>query len=71
MRVNRPDWRFRESLGSVHQRKWEEVYLKAYQDGTDARGRLSDYFRFYNVESLTLNTMKAAELNLNIAPILS
>jgi len=30
--------------------KYEEVYLKAYQDGTDARISLGNYFRFYNTE---------------------
>jgi putative transposase len=30
--------------------KYEEVYLKAYQDGRDARGGIGDYFRFYNTE---------------------
>ena len=30
--------------------KYEEVYLRAYQDGTDARAGLSNYFRFYNYE---------------------
>jgi putative transposase len=30
--------------------KYEEVYLKAYQDGTEARGGIGDYFRFYNTE---------------------
>ena len=30
--------------------KYEEVYLKAYQDGRDARVGLSSYFRFYNTE---------------------
>jgi len=30
--------------------KYEEVYLKAYQDGKDARAGISDYFRFYNTE---------------------
>jgi putative transposase len=30
--------------------KYEEVYLKAYQDGTDARRGLGSYFRFYNTE---------------------
>jgi putative transposase len=30
--------------------KYEEVYLKAYQDGRDARVSLGDYFRFYNTE---------------------
>ena len=28
--------------------KYEEVYLKAYQDGRDARNGLKEYFRFYN-----------------------
>ena len=28
--------------------KYEEVYLKAYQNGKDARIGISDYFRFYN-----------------------
>jgi len=30
--------------------KYEEVYLKAYQDGKDARISLGNYFRFYNTE---------------------
>ena len=30
--------------------KYEEVYLKAYQDGRDARTGLGNYFRFYNRE---------------------
>jgi putative transposase len=30
--------------------KYEEVYLKAYQDGTGARRSLDSYFRFYNSE---------------------
>lgn len=30
--------------------KYEEVYLKAYQDGRDARTSLSSYFHFYNSE---------------------
>ncbi len=30
--------------------KYEEVYLKAYQDGKDARADIGDYFRFYNAE---------------------
>jgi putative transposase len=30
--------------------KYEEVYLKAYQDGRDARTSLSSYFHFYNAE---------------------
>jgi putative transposase len=30
--------------------KYEEVYLKAYQDGRDARASLGNYFRFYNTE---------------------
>ena len=28
--------------------KYEEVYLKAYQDGRDARNSLREYFQFYN-----------------------
>jgi len=30
--------------------KYEEVYLKAYQDGRDARMGIGDHFRFYNTE---------------------
>jgi len=30
--------------------KYEEVYLKAYQDGKEARIGLGNYFRFYNSE---------------------
>jgi putative transposase len=30
--------------------KYEEVYLKAYQDGREARTNLGSYFRFYNAE---------------------
>ncbi|MBU2008223.1 MAG: integrase core domain-containing protein, partial [Chloroflexi bacterium] len=30
--------------------KYEEVYLKAYHDGRDARIGIGDYFRFYNTE---------------------
>jgi putative transposase len=30
--------------------KYEEVYLKAYRDGTEARRSLDSYFRFYNNE---------------------
>jgi putative transposase len=30
--------------------KYEEVYLNAYQDGTEARSSLGNYFRFYNTE---------------------
>jgi len=30
--------------------KYEEVYLKAYQNGTEARISLGNYFRFYNTE---------------------
>jgi len=30
--------------------KYEEVYLKAYQNGKDARISLGNYFRFYNTE---------------------
>jgi len=30
--------------------KYEEVYLKAYQDGREARVGIGDYFLFYNTE---------------------
>lgn len=30
--------------------KYEEVYLKAYQNGREARTNLGNYFRFYNTE---------------------
>ncbi len=30
--------------------KYEEIYLKAYQDGQEARQELDNYFRFYNTE---------------------
>jgi putative transposase len=30
--------------------KYEEVYLKAYQDGRDARAGIRNYFGFYNTE---------------------
>jgi putative transposase len=30
--------------------KYEEVYLRAYQDGKDARIGIADYFRFYNTQ---------------------
>ena len=30
--------------------KYEEVYLKAYQDGKEARSSIRNYFRFYNFE---------------------
>ena len=30
--------------------KYEEVYLKAYQDSRDARTDLGNYFHFYNTE---------------------
>ena len=30
--------------------KYEEVYLRAYQDGRDARGRIDKYLRFYNTQ---------------------
>ena len=30
--------------------KYEEVHLKTYQDGRDARYSLSRYFHFYNAE---------------------
>ena len=30
--------------------KYEEVYLKAYQDGREARAGLGRYFHFYNAQ---------------------
>jgi putative transposase len=30
--------------------KYEEIYVRDYEDGTAARRRLSQYFRFYNTE---------------------
>jgi putative transposase len=30
--------------------KYEEVYLKAYEDGRDVKASIGDYFRFYNTE---------------------
>jgi len=30
--------------------KYEEVYLKAYQGGREARVSLGEYFRFYNTQ---------------------
>ena len=30
--------------------KYEEVYLKAYTGGRDARIGIGEYFRFYNTE---------------------
>ena len=30
--------------------KYEEVYLKAYDDGREARIGIGKYFRFYNTE---------------------
>jgi len=30
--------------------KYEEVYLKAYRDGREAKNALADYFHFYNNE---------------------
>ena len=30
--------------------KYEEVYLRAYKDGRDARTGIGEYFRFYNTE---------------------
>jgi putative transposase len=30
--------------------KYEEVYLKAYQDGKEARSSIGNHFRFYNTE---------------------
>jgi putative transposase len=31
-----------------HSVKYEEVYLKAYRHGSEARAGIRDYFRFYN-----------------------
>jgi putative transposase len=44
--------------------KYEEVYLKAYQDGREARTGLGNYFRFYNTERLhqTLGYRTPAEV---------
>jgi len=49
--------------------KYEEVYLKAYQDGRDARAGLSTYFRFYNTERLhqTFGYLTPAEVFASIA----
>ncbi|MDY6917129.1 MAG: IS3 family transposase [Chloroflexota bacterium] len=33
-----------------HTVKYEEIYLKAYQDGREARFGIGNYFRFYNTE---------------------
>ena len=30
--------------------KYEELYLKAYQNGREAKTGLGNYFRFYNAE---------------------
>ena len=30
--------------------KYEEVYLKAYQDGREASAGIGNYFRFYNTQ---------------------
>jgi putative transposase len=30
--------------------KYEEVYLKSYRDGKEARDEIGEYFRFYNTE---------------------
>ena len=30
--------------------KYEEVYLKAYSNGREAKAGLADYFRFYNTQ---------------------
>ena len=30
--------------------KYEEVYLKAYTDGREARSQIGEYFRFYNTQ---------------------
>jgi putative transposase len=48
--------------------KYEEVYLKAYQDGRDARISLENYFRFYNTERphQTLGYRTPAEVFISI-----
>jgi len=80
--------------------KYEEVYLKVYQDGREARISLGNYFRFYNterphqalgyrtpaevftsisvevtngvmVDSVTVDPLRIAGPNLNLALILS
>ena len=38
------------SSGCGRSVKYEEVYLKVYQDGREARIGLGNYFRFYNTE---------------------
>jgi hypothetical protein len=35
---------------TIYTVKYEEVYLKAYQDGRDTRIGIGNYFRFYNTE---------------------
>jgi putative transposase len=44
--------------------KYEEVYLKAYQDGKEARAGIGEYFRFYNTQRphQTLGYLTPAEV---------
>jgi putative transposase len=51
--------------------KYEEVYLKAYRDGTDARHSLDSYFRFYNTERphQALGYRTPAEVHEPVEPI--
>jgi putative transposase len=49
--------------------KYEEVYLKAYEDGREARVGIGDYFRFYNTQRphQTLGYLTPAEVFLSTA----
>ena len=53
--------------------KYEEVYLKAYEDGREARVSLGNYFRFYNTERphQALDYLTPAELfnTITVEPI--
>ncbi len=49
------DWKGRHSDNIFVERLWrtvkyEEVYLKAYSGGEEARAGIGDYFRFYNTQ---------------------
>jgi putative transposase len=48
--------------------KYEEVYLKAYQNGKEARYSLGRYFRFYNTQRphQTLDYRTPAEVNASV-----
>ena len=46
--------------------KYEEVYLKAYQNGKDARKGISDYFRFYNTARLLTRRLGLAQQPLRL-----